>query len=104
MTGGADHAVRAGANDVAKGGEQLEENGFGLGLSVRGQGAHGFSCEAVERESHECGVAELGLGRRFLGSRDGLVLGVKAGLGDQLVGSLFYVCEGGLIVSGYRCT
>jgi hypothetical protein len=36
----------------------------------------------------------LGLGRRFLGSRDGLVLGVKAGLGDRIVASLFYVCEG----------
>jgi hypothetical protein len=105
VTGGADHAVRAGANDVAKGGEQLEENGFGLGLGVRGQGAHGFSGEAVERVLLEYGlVGVLGLGRRFPGSRDGLVLGVKAGLGDRLVVSLFYVCEGGLLVGGYRRT
>jgi hypothetical protein len=103
VTGGADHAVRAGANDVAKGGEQLEENGFRLGLGVRGQGAHGFSGEAVERVLLEYGlVGVLGLGRRFVGSRDGLVLGVKAGLGDRIVASLFYVCEGGRPVSGYR--
>jgi hypothetical protein len=89
----------------ARGIEQLEENGFGLGLGVRGQGAHGFSGEAIERVLLEYGLAGvLGLGRRFLGSRPGLVLGVKAGLGDQLVASLFYVCEGGLLVSGYRRT
>ena len=88
---------------LPKGGEQLQENGFGLGLGVRGQGAHGFSGEAVERVLLEYGLVRvLGLGRRlFLGGRDGLVLGVKAGLGDQLVASLFYVCEGGLLVSGY---
>jgi hypothetical protein len=47
--GGADHAVWAGANDVAKGGEQLQENGFGLGLGVRGQGAHGQAGQAIQR-------------------------------------------------------
>ena len=49
VAGGADHAVRAGADHVAKGGEQLQENGLGLGLGVRSQGAHGFSGEAIER-------------------------------------------------------
>ena len=70
---------------------------------MRGQGAHGFSGEAIERVLLKYGlVGVLGLGRRFPGSRDGLVLGVKAGLGDRIVASLFYVCEGGLVVSGYR--
>jgi hypothetical protein len=99
--------VGSGANYVAKGGEQLEENGFGLGLGVRGQGAHGFSGQAIERVLLEyglVGVLGLGLGRRFLGSRDGLVLGVKAGLGDRIVASLFCVCERGPLVSGYRRT
>jgi hypothetical protein len=45
VTGGADHAVRAGAKDVAEGGEQLQENGLGLGLGVRAQGAQDFSGE-----------------------------------------------------------
>jgi hypothetical protein len=32
---------------------------------------------------------------RVGGSRAGLVLGMKAGLGEQLVPSPFYLCEGG---------
>jgi hypothetical protein len=44
VAGGADHAVGAGADHVAEGGEQLEENGLRLGLGV-----HGFSGEAIER-------------------------------------------------------
>ena len=56
VAGGADHAVRAGADDVAKGGEQLQEKGLGLGLGVRGQGAHGFSGEAIERVLVEYGA------------------------------------------------
>ena len=48
VTGGPDHAVRSGADDVAKGGEQLQENGFRLGFGVRGQGAHGLPGEAIE--------------------------------------------------------
>ena len=48
VAGGADHAVRAGADHVAESGEQLQENGLGLGLGVRSQGADGFSGQAVE--------------------------------------------------------
>ena len=55
VTGGADHAVRAGAKDVAKGGEQLQENGFGLRLGVRSQGAYGFPGKTIERELLEYG-------------------------------------------------
>jgi hypothetical protein len=47
--------VRAGADHVAKGGEQLQENGLGLGLGVRSQGAHGFSGKAIERVLVEYG-------------------------------------------------
>ena len=48
MAGGTDHAVGAGADDVAKDGEQLEKNGRGMRLSVRGQGEDGQAGEAVE--------------------------------------------------------
>jgi hypothetical protein len=66
VTGGPDHAVRSGADDVAKGGEQLQEDGFG----VRGEGVHDFPGEAIERILLEHGVAlVLGLGRRFLTER-----------------------------------
>jgi hypothetical protein len=125
VTGGPNHAVRSGADDVAKGGEQLQENGFRLGLGVRGQGANGFSGEAIERVLLEYGVAGvLGLGRRFLaegrlwlwlgfrperrnrvvGSRAGLVVGKEGSLGEQFVPSLIYVCDGGPFVPGYRRT
>jgi hypothetical protein len=40
--------VRGGADYVAKGGEQLQEKGLGLGLGVRSQSAHGFSGKAIE--------------------------------------------------------
>jgi hypothetical protein len=64
--GGDGHAVWAGAKDVAEGGEELQENGLGLGLGVRGQGAHGFPGEAVEREFFEYGFqGTLGLGDWF---------------------------------------
>ena len=56
VTGGPDHAVGSGADYVAKGGEQLEESGLGLGLGVRGQGAHGLPGESVERVLLEHGV------------------------------------------------
>ena len=70
MSGGSDHAVWSGADEVAKGSEELQENGLGLGLGVRGQGAHGFSGEAIERVLLEYGVVQvLGLGRRFLAER-----------------------------------
>ncbi len=48
MASGVHHAVRARADQVAEGGEQLEKNGGGMGLSVRGQGADCEPGEAVE--------------------------------------------------------
>jgi hypothetical protein len=59
--------VGAGADDVAEGGEQLQEDGFRLGLGVRGEGAHGFSGQAIERELLENGVAGW-VGRGVIGS------------------------------------
>ncbi len=56
VAGGADHAVRAGADHVAKGGEQLQEQGLGLGLGVGSQGAHGISGKAIERVLVEYGA------------------------------------------------
>jgi hypothetical protein len=125
VTGGPNHAVRAGADDVAKGGEQLQENGFRLGFGVRGQGAHGLPGETIERVSVEYGLPHgkpgqaglLGCRRRFLTHSTSLRAGperrlwlwlgfwrewsrvdgetAEAGLGEQLVPSPFYLCEGG---------
>jgi hypothetical protein len=53
MAGGIDHAVGRGTNGVAERGQQLEEDGGGMGLAVRGQGAYGQPRGAVE-----CGIAE----------------------------------------------
>ena len=81
VTGGADHAVWSGADDVAKGGEQLQENGFGLGLGVRGQGAHGLPGEAIERVLLEYGLqGVLGAGACCWG-RGGCGGGPGVGLG-----------------------
>ena len=44
----------AGADHVAKGDEPLKEDGLGLGLGVRSQGAHG-SGGAIERVFVEYG-------------------------------------------------
>ena len=80
VTGGPDHAVGSGADDVAKGGEQLQENGLGLGLGVRGQGAHGLPGEAVEREFFEKGLQGLlGRGRSIAGWRGGCGSGWGSG-------------------------
>ena len=150
VTGGPDHTVRSRTDDVAKGGEELQENGFRLGLGVRGQGAHGLPGEAIERvlveyvsqgwpggggrllthstwlragsglwlglgfrreRSRVAGeIAEAGfVWFRLCGwvtarkvrrgpvrkSRAGFALRMKAGQGEQLAPSAFYVCEGG---------
>jgi hypothetical protein len=42
------------------------------------------------------GTTEAGFTQfKLRGSRAGLVLGIKAGLGEQFVPSPFYLCEGG---------
>jgi hypothetical protein len=42
------HAVGSGADDVAEGSEELEQDGGRVGLGVRGEGADGVAGEAVE--------------------------------------------------------
>ena len=102
MAGGVDHAVRARADQVAEGGEQLEENGGGLGLSVRGQGADGESGEAVESGFAKCGAGWrtgwgglTGWGRR---SGVGVRLRLRPRLrldAEQFGPAALYVREGG---------
>ena len=48
VAGGIDHAVGSGADEVAEGGEELEEDGGGMGLGVGSDGADGESCETVK--------------------------------------------------------
>ena len=53
MAGGIDHAVGRGTNGIAEGGQQLEEDGGGMGFAVRGHAAYDQPRDAVE-----CGIAE----------------------------------------------
>jgi hypothetical protein len=53
MAGSIDHAVGCGTNDIAERGQQLEEDGGGMGFAVRGQAAYG-----QPRDTVECGIAE----------------------------------------------
>ena len=53
MAGGIDHAVGRGTNGIAERGQQLEEDGGGMGFAVRGQAAYGQPRDAVE-----CGIGE----------------------------------------------
>src|SRR5580704_12230596 len=48
VAGSIDHAVGSAAGQVAEDGEKLEENGGGVGLGVRSNGADGETCETVE--------------------------------------------------------
>ena len=68
MAGGIDHAVGRGTNGIAERGQQLEEDGGGMGLAVRGQTAYG-----QPRDTVECGIAEDWIrgrtGRRRRGRR-----------------------------------
>ena len=45
---GTDAAVRGGADEVAEGGQELEEDGGGIGLGVRGEGADEETGDTVE--------------------------------------------------------
>jgi hypothetical protein len=59
MAGGIDHAVGRGTNGIAERGQQLEEDGGGMGLAVRGQATDGQPGDAVK-----CGIAEDWIRRR----------------------------------------
>jgi hypothetical protein len=49
MTSDVDHAVGSGSDQVAEGGEGLEEDGGGVSLGVKGDGLDEESAEAMER-------------------------------------------------------
>jgi hypothetical protein len=49
---GFDHAVRCGAGHIAKGGEELEENGSGIGLGV--------GCDGTDRTAGDAVVGSIG--------------------------------------------
>jgi hypothetical protein len=70
MAGSIDHAVGRGTNGIAERGQQLEEDGGGMGFAVWGQAAYGQPRDAVE-----CGIAEDWIrgrtGRRRCGRRRG---------------------------------
>ena len=44
MAGGVDHAVGSAADEVAKGGQQLEKDGGRMGFGVRSDGTDGEPC------------------------------------------------------------
>jgi hypothetical protein len=44
VAGGVDHAVGSAADEVAKGGQQLEKNGSWVGFGVRSDGTDGEPC------------------------------------------------------------
>ena len=48
VAGGFDHAVRAGADEIAKGCEELEEEGRGMGFGVGGEAGDDASGGSVE--------------------------------------------------------
>ncbi len=97
MTGGPNHAVRGGADYVAKGGEQLQENGLRLGLGVRGEGPHGMAGEAVERvlvKYRSQGL--LGLERPVAERRLWFWCGFRRVVVGQQFVPRFHFCESGL--------
>jgi hypothetical protein len=84
---------------IAKGREQLQENGLGLGLGVRAEGPHSMAGEAVERVLVEYGPAGAPGRERLLVAKRRLWFwgGSRRGeLGERLVPLPFHFCAGGL--------
>jgi hypothetical protein len=48
VAGGADAAVKRGADEIAEGGEELQQDGGGIGFSVRGKAADDEAGKSVE--------------------------------------------------------
>ena len=65
VTSGAHEAVRRGADEVAKGGQELQEDGSGIGFGVRREAADDEAGKTVESRIGQCGRSGSGLG--FLG-------------------------------------
>jgi hypothetical protein len=67
VAGGVDHAVGSAADEVAKGGQQLEKNGSWMGFGVRCDGTDGEPCWSVEGGFAEHGArGQLGRCERWL--------------------------------------
>jgi hypothetical protein len=47
VAGGVDHAVGSAAEEVAKGGQELEKDRGRMGFGVRSDGTDGEACESV---------------------------------------------------------
>ncbi len=100
VAGGAHAAVRCVADEVAEGGQELEENGGGIGFGVRGKAADDETGKTVEGGFAEYGMLGRG-GRLWLRcgeSRAGLLLGLDA---EQLVPATLYVGDSGQDRPGY---
>jgi hypothetical protein len=74
VAGGIDHAVRSGADHVAKGGQKLEQNGGGMRLGVRSDGADGEPGVAVKSGHGKPGRSCIAERRWGGGRRTGLLL------------------------------
>jgi hypothetical protein len=55
VTGGAHEAMRRMAGEVAEGGQELQEDGSGIGFGVRREGTDGEAGKAVESRLGQCG-------------------------------------------------
>jgi hypothetical protein len=86
MTSGVDHAVGSGSDQVAEGGEGLEEDGGGVSLGVRGDGLDEESGEAMERGFGQHRLRGFGARCRVgrLLSRDRIDLRLRRRLGQWL--------------------
>jgi hypothetical protein len=102
MAGSIDHAVGCGTNGIAERGQQLEEDGGGMGFAVWGQAAYGQPRDAVE-----CGIAEDWIrgrtGRRRCGRRRGVCRCVCGSSRSCLpVSSAIRRCMSGKVVTDGR--
>ena len=125
VTSGADVAVKARADEVAKGGQELQEDGGGIGLGMRRKATDGEAGKAVEGrlgQGERCGCGKgLGIlcevvcvgclgvldedgvflkagvlgGERLLRRRGGLRLPPAGPVGKQLTTAALYVGERG---------
>ena len=94
MAGGLDHAVRTGADDVAEGGEKLQENRGRVRLGVRRDGADDQPGEALECGPVQCGPGGRLARRRGGAHRRGLLLPLVVRLAAEQPGpSALYVLE-----------
>jgi hypothetical protein len=89
MAGGADHAVGSTADQVAEGGEKLEEDGRGMGFGVGSDGSDGDAGETMEGGLSQFWMrGRLGWRERRLGSPHRVWRGWWMGIGGRRLGVL----------------